>query len=316
MTEPTPPRSNLSQEYSASSTDDGTRGSHSSQSAVRLVKRSLESDMIAESSGEKEVVGVNIIVEATEPLVQSPVTMSPRSPTPSQLQRIRRDATSPPSRTTTPVPSTSRVHWNQLRNAIIPGVPINSSNRSLPSDAPQSGSTTAPPRPQTPKPSRLARLGFRQVVEHTREVFDDEVGKFEAEVYQACAFGRFGDVRQKVERDASQATYLPFVSTTSLPLSTVTVTSQTNKSNQPSESVGRTPSLKLLHQTLVHYASISPQLGIMLRLPYESDILSVLLIPFTMEAGLETEERWLAVETLEILAKTWRGSSQQVMNRI
>jgi hypothetical protein len=299
----------------ALSADNGTGVSYSARSDIRLVNKRhpSESDSITGSLGEMDGPSVNTVMEVVEPLVQSPEVMSPQPLTP--LKRLRRDASPPPSRTTTPIPSSSRIHWNMVRNAIVPGSPVPSSSRSLASEVvpPQSGFTTAPPRPQTPKPSRFARLGFRQVVEHTREVAYDETNRFEAEVYQACASARFGDARQKIERDNSQQSYLPFVSTASLPLSTVTVATQTNKSTQSSESIGRTaPSLKQLHQTLVRYASISSPVGTMARLPYESEVLSVLLIPFTVETGMETEERWLAVETFEIAVKTWRGSSQQV----
>lgn len=306
-------------EFSSPSTHSGPGVSYPTPSAVRLVnKRSpSESDSIAGSLGGMDTPGVNTEVEAVEVMVQSPEAMSPRPATPSK--RTRRDATPPPSRTTTPVPSSSRIHWNLIRNAIVPGESIPSSSHSLDLDvvAPQSGFTTPPPRPQTPKPSRFARLGFRQVVDHTRDVVRDETIRFEEEVYQACAIARFGDARQKVERDNSQGSYLPFVSTTSLPLSAVTVATQTSKSTQSSESIGRTaPSLKQLHQTLVRYASMPSSIGITARLPYESEILSVLLIPFMMETGMETEERWLAVETFDIAVKSWRGSSQQVTNKL
>ncbi|KAF8583270.1 hypothetical protein K439DRAFT_1349020 [Ramaria rubella] len=237
--------------------------------------------------------------------------MTPPS-VPLKVSSDRTHATPPPSRTGTPVvPSSSRSHWNQLRNAIVPGSPVPSS-RSLVSDTgfPQPA-PAAPPRSQTPKPSRLARLGFRQIVEHTREIIHDEVGRFETDIYQACTGARFSEARQRVEREGSQP-YLPFMSTTSLPLSTISTASQQGRSGLSSELSSRAaPSLKPLHQTLVRYASISGPHGTIARLPYEAEVLSVLFLPFAVEVDREAEERWLAVETFEIAVKTWRASSQQ-----
>jgi hypothetical protein len=79
----------------------------------------------------------------------------------------------------------------------------------------------------------------------------DEKGRFEAEIYQVCASARFGEGRYKSERESSQAGYLPFMSTASLPVSITTAASEPSRSTQPNEQIGSSAlSLKLLHQAL------------------------------------------------------------------
>lgn len=306
-------------EYVASPTGEDSPGPYFPQSAVRLVNTQRPSgvDSNVDSMGDD----VNPVVDVVQPIIQSPESMSPQPPTsstsisntqPTSSRRTRSDISPPPSRTSTPIPTTPRVHWNQLRNAIIPGASAPSSVRSF---VPDAMGSTLPPRPQTPKPSRFARLGFRQVVEQTREVAHNEFGRFEAEVHQACTVARFGDPSYKVEKEGPQSVLLPFVSTSSLSLS-ATAVSQASKSSQFSDLPARTTSsLKLLHQTLIRYASTSAPTGTAMQLPFEADVLSVLLMPFTMESGPQAEERWLAVETFEVAVKTWRSSSRQVKNQ-
>ena len=308
------------EEYAASPAgEDGTEpNSSSSQSAVRLVntRRPSEAESSASSIGDLDALEVDTGVGAVESMFQSPISMSSLPPTPSR--QTPPDASPPPSRTTTPIPSTSRIHWNQLRNAIMPGAAVPPSSRPFVPEAvsPMSSLFATPPRTQTPKASRFARLGFRQVAEQTRELAHNELARFEAEVHQACASARLGSAKHKAEREGSQSMLLPFVSTTSLSLSGTTAASQISKFSQSSESLARAaPSLKLLHQTLVRYAATSAPMGTTARLPFESEVLSVLLIPFLMETGLQTEERGLAVETFEVAVKSWPSSSRQVTNQ-
>ncbi|KAF8518419.1 hypothetical protein BU17DRAFT_48729 [Hysterangium stoloniferum] len=208
--------------------------------------------------------------------------------------------------------SPSKSHWNQLRNAIIPSTTTSTSRinaATLPSSNNLPQAATPLPRSQTPKPSRLARLGFRQVVDQTREVVQDETGRFEADIYQACNSARFGQVRSKA---GSQSSYRPFMSSASLPLSVNASTTQLNKPVQMNEtSVQASPSLRLLHQTLVRYTPSSGLGPSISRLPFESEVLSVLLLPFLNNAGYEAEEQWLAIESFEIAVTTWTASSKQ-----
>ena len=306
-----PSRSGTHFTESSTSSSGEDMGSYSSGARVRLVNPEHLSES-ASIAGSLSTDAAGKGVEVPEPLIKSPMAMSPRSSTPSKLND-HSHTTPPPSRTTTPVPSTSRIHWNQIRNAIMsassipPGIPV--PKATFPHSA------IAPPRPQTPKPSRLARLGFRQVVDQTREL-RTETGKFEADIYQACATARFGEVRHKADREGSQTANLPFMSTASLPLSTTTTASQQSRSMLPNELIGRLkPSLKLLHQTLMRYASFSGPHTLMTSLPYESEVLRVLLIPFLVDSGQHVhDERSLAVEAFDIVAQTWPAPSYQVRN--
>lgn len=215
---------------------------------------------------------------------------------------------SPVSRSGTPVQSPSRLHWNQIRNAIIPG--IQGHSRSATDSTVNTVDADSTARPSTPKPFRLPRRNnFRQVVNATRDLSQEELGRFETDIYRACYKARFGEVRGRFERDA-QLGYLPFMSSGSISVPN-SASSQPSKSNQ--ETSERTkPSVSQLHHTLVSYASNTRSNEALPQLPYEGEVLSVLAIPFLSDDTQSTEERWTAIESFEIAVRSWQAPSKQV----
>lgn len=265
----------------------------------------------------------------------------PRRPTRLSTNVFTRPSTPESTPPTSPSPSIAR--WEHLRQHVLPQhVTVPPPRPSTPpthSQQPSSASSlsVASSRPQTPKPSRLARLGFRQVVEHAREVAIDETRKFSDEIQRACWSARFIEPSKtaKAEREPYTGTmgsslYLPFMSTASIPLTGSTNTSVVNLTQNSKQkhdlrrpqsmqslsmSSRSVPSLKYLYQLLLQRSSPSPDGIPPLPLPpCESLILSTLLRPFLMsEPGSRMdEERWFAVETFDVLAKTWDPPSDDV----
>lgn len=225
-----------------------------------------------------------------------------------------------------PPPSPSRARWEHLRQHVLP-LPVRPPTPPLaPPTAPPSLAVPQP-RSQTPKPSRLARLGFRQVVEHAREVAGDDTRRFAFEIQKACWSARSTEHHKfKADRELQAGTigsslYLPFMSTTSLATgggtSTANLTHASNKKHemrrpQSVQSLALSnravPSLKQLYQALLHYAA-PPGLGLSpySNLPHESQVLSTLIGPFLYprEGARVDEERWFAIESFELIIKTW-----------
>ncbi|GJJ14897.1 hypothetical protein Clacol_009167 [Clathrus columnatus] len=204
-----------------------------------------------------------------------------------------------------PVQSSSRLHWNQIRNAIIPG--IHGHNRSATESTVNSIDVNSIPRPQTPKQFRLPRRGFRQVIEQTRDYIQEESEKFELDIYQACYKARFGEMRGRIEKEM-QLGYLPFLASGSISLPN-SASSQPSRVNN--ETHGRIkPSVSQLYHTLVRYASTTRS-TLLSRLPYEAEVLSVLSVPFVSDGSLNAEEQWMAIEAFEIAIGSWQPSSKQ-----
>ncbi|HEV7736342.1 MAG TPA: hypothetical protein VGO47_03080, partial [Chlamydiales bacterium] len=138
------------------------------------------------------------------------------------------------------------------------------------------GPSSLPLRSQTPKPSRLARLGFRQAVENLRAQVsqsEEQFNRFALEVHQACLHARTGEGRPREGTQTSA--YLGFMSSTSLvggPFHAKSGTSNELPEVKP-------PSLNELNRVLVRHASTGDMEGHW-RLPHEAEVLSVLLMPY------------------------------------
>ncbi|KAJ6614617.1 hypothetical protein B0H10DRAFT_2165084 [Mycena sp. CBHHK59/15] len=209
-------------------------------------------------------------------------------------------------------PSPSLIRWDQLRQHVLPTTPappIVPSHSQQPSSASSSAFSFVPSRPQTPKPSRLAhRLGFRQVVEHARELLG-------IELQRACWAARSVDTSSKTSK-ADQ--YLPFMSNTSLATAATGSTRPELRRPPSVQSLGvpsraaTTPSLKPLYHTLLHHSAPSadgiPPVPV---LPHEPQVLSTLLSPFLNpeKAVRVDEDRWFAFEAFDIILKTWNPPS-------
>ncbi|KAH7923448.1 hypothetical protein BV22DRAFT_1015390 [Leucogyrophana mollusca] len=222
-----------------------------------------------------------------------------------------------------PTRTPSKVRWEQLRQHVVPAV---APRPSSPSPSVIQTSVSSPARPQTPKPSRLARLGFRHVVEHVREAAIDDSRRFSDDIFRVCWSARAPEAPRvpRHEREATIGTigstlYLPFMSTSTLPPSAASSTTTFAQTSQKPHEPRRPQSMASLRQTtspvvslhdvILRYASRNPS-----YLPHESLVLSTLLIPFlTDEAGSSVDEdRWLAVETFEVAVKTWRPASYEL----
>lgn len=224
----------------------------------------------------------------------------------------------------TALPSPSKARWEHLRQHVVPGVVSQP-----PSPPPQiQQSTSLPPRSQIPKPSRLARLGFRQVVEHVRDITQDDSRRFAFDVHKACWAARHSEHQKKGEKEPHAATigsalYLPFMSSTSLIPSgpAAAASSQIHLSGKKHElkrppsvqslavTSSAIPSLKQLYHTLLHYsAPAADGLPLTSALPHEVQVLSTLFVPFSAtvpQSNKVDEERWFAVEAFGVICKTW-----------
>ncbi|KAG1747373.1 hypothetical protein EDB19DRAFT_2023164 [Suillus lakei] len=225
----------------------------------------------------------------------------------------RSDSGNAPSRTP------SKVRWEQLRQHVLAAPrPV---SPPLPARIAQ-----GPSRPQTPKPSRFPRLGFRHVVEHAREAAVDESRRFAEELLQICWSFRVSDpLRQsKNERDGPLGTvgsslHLPFVSSTTLNSfatgSTMVQTQTTQKGlniKRPPSTVsgGQNSSLVMtLHETILRYASKGSN-----YLPHETLVLSALLTPFLSSENNQNvdDDRWTSIEAFEAAVQTWQATTDDV----
>ena len=247
-----------------------------------------------------------------------------------------------------PPSSTPRARWATIRRAYLPsstssiattvesdGLPRVTS----PTPSFQSFSQINIPgaRPSTPKPSRLARFGFKHVVVEAREAADDLTRKFAEDIRRACWSARFGDMKpSKPEREATQPTlgsalHLPFMSSASLPLTgnaSMPNFHGPNSSRQQlrrppstmtlSSQASRSPELAGLQTVIVRYASVSNNKETTyIFLPHEKEVLSVLLISFLSQSTgrIADEERRLSLEIFETIVKTWRSKDVEVSFR-
>ncbi|KAJ7196554.1 hypothetical protein GGX14DRAFT_473423 [Mycena pura] len=216
--------------------------------------------------------------------------------------------------------SPSLMRWDHLRQHVVPdATPTVSSHSQQPSSASSSAFSLAPSRVQTPKPSRLAQhLGFRQVVEHAREMVIDDTRKLSQELLRACWAARSADATTKPSK-ADQ--YLQFMPAPSVATTAASTTAPKPDLRRPSSiqslalaaRAPAVPSLKPLYQLLLHHSLPSADAIMPVPvLPQEPQVLSTLLFPFLNpdKAVRVDEDRWFAFEAFDIIIKTWKPPNE------
>lgn len=221
-----------------------------------------------------------------------------------------------------PLPSPGAARWDHIRQHVLPVSAGSSGASRAPSTHVTSSSSSSSQnvsRGPTPKTSRFVqRLGFKQVVEHAREVIVDDNRKFSYELQKMCWLARHDEPSSAVKTEQHGAPYLPFMSSTSLnmhaPSMSMSVSNKKHDMRRPSmQSLISSPqssaSLKQLYHVLLLHSTPAPDDGEPApQLPLENFVLSTLLIPFlTLEKNNRLdEERWFAIEAFEIIRKTWK----------
>jgi hypothetical protein len=217
------------------------------------------------------------------------------------------------------------------------------------SSSTSSYSVPTPVRSPTPKLSRLARLGFRQVVDSAREAAaaaggGHESRKFAEDIQRACWSSRFPSDPSKTFKYAestagSSALYLPFMSGSAVPppstaayasagmnastLSLAAPHARKHEMRRPqsiqnfassSSSPRPASSVNQLFQTLLQYAPVGDQPQPLSHLPHENQVHTALLAPFlTLDSGDRIdEERRMAVEAFDTVVKSWKAETQEV----
>ncbi|KAL4263814.1 Protein UNC80 C-terminal domain-containing protein [Pleurotus pulmonarius] len=217
--------------------------------------------------------------------------------------------------------SPSVARWETLRRHVVQTTPTEARPQSPQPSVISSTSTVIPPRSATPKPSRFARLGFRQVVDQAREVAVDDTRRLAQDIQKACLVAHYGDQatsKREPFSAASSTLHLPFMMNYSHSLPSSSNSSVVNlnptkgkelrrpMSIQSLSTAGRAaPSVKPLHQLLAHINPVNP-------LPHENMVISALLTPFlAQEASSRTlEEHKVAIDVFELILKAWAPSNQ------
>jgi hypothetical protein len=220
---------------------------------------------------------------------------------------------------------TSKRRWDDLRRHFLPSHLSPRATNVQRSTTPPPASNV-PPRSSTPKQSRMAKLGPKQIVEQAQEAAVDQAKKFADDILRASRAVSSNDLKaSRRERDgtlASMATSLnmSFMSSNAnLGLASTSVPTHVPQSRskamwgppslQSMATVSRSPSAAFasLCTVISYYASIIPDQPYLARFfPYESEVLSSLLVPFVIHRSETAEsERSQAVETFEVIVKTW-----------
>ena len=195
-------------------------------------------------------------------------------------------------------PTPTRARWENLRHHVLPSP---TSRPSTPPNRTASPQPTLDPhgRSATPKPSRRGRLGFKQVVEHawtTNKEIVAQTNKFADAILRASLPG-YGPAMNSMTRRFDNLKRPQSILSLSAP----------SLSSIPSDA----PTLSSLYQLLVYHSGMvsEKEMSISPYLPHESHVLSTLMAPFIFPlkyfgARLE-EERLIAIETFEILFRSW-----------
>ncbi|KAJ8514624.1 hypothetical protein ONZ45_g7844 [Pleurotus djamor] len=231
-----------------------------------------------------------------------------------------------------PSPSPTVARWETVRKHVL--TPTTEARPQSPQPSVISSSSGfVPPRSATPKPSRLARLGFRQVVEQAREAAVDDSRRFTQDIQKACLIAHYGEqshtTKSRFDREpfgtGVSTLHLPFMINTSYSMPGSASASAVNLSKgrelrrpqsiqslATSASTRPLPTVKPLNQVL-HQASMSP-LVTSKPLVLEPMVLSALLAPFlSREASSRVEEeRKVAFEAFELVIKSWPPQDQSV----
>ncbi|KAJ3513514.1 hypothetical protein NLJ89_g2905 [Agrocybe chaxingu] len=160
-------------------------------------------------------------------------------------------------------PSPTRARWENLRQHVLPpSRPLTPPQR--PPSA-QSSVSSLLQRSTTPKPSRLGKLAFRQVVEGAQGIVD-ETRKFGEEILRACAIARYSEQqRSSKEKDASTTTLTGGTTTMSSAAAAAVKKMEYLRRPQSTSSVALTsvaagisaaPSLRFLYQILFYHAGL------------------------------------------------------------
>jgi len=252
----------------------------------------------------------------------------PREQSP-KLEPVRAPSRSFTSDIASPLPSTTASRWENLRQHVLP-VPVRPlTPPQRPGSAQSSIHSHLPSRSTTPKPSRLARLGFKHVVEQAREVIDD-TRKFGGEILRACATARYPEQHKNAkEREASSS------STTLTGTGTNTSSNLTGKkldylrrpqsvaslASSSTSSLGpAAPSLRFLYQILVYHSAPlrDSKQHLSVNLPHENHVLSTLLCPFLTPTKYPApkieEEQATAMEAFELISKSWTPADEVIQN--
>lgn len=125
-------------------------------------------------------------------------------------------------------------------------------------------------------------------MESARQVAVDDSQKFAYELQRACWASRFGEVKAQTSINTHG--------------SSLSINQLTNVKTRRASLPLATASLKQLYHVLLNHASSESR-----HIPLESIVLSTLLVPFlTLDKGARVdEERWFALESFEIMRKTW-----------
>ncbi|KAF9485001.1 hypothetical protein BDN70DRAFT_848598 [Pholiota conissans] len=219
-----------------------------------------------------------------------------------------------------PTPSPTRARWENLRHHVLPAIQRPLTPPQRPPSAQSSIRDGLPSRSNTPKPSRLARLGFRHVVEHARDVVDEN-RKLGEELLRACSLARYPDHQQKASKEGSTTTLTSVGTMASSAVATgkkidylrrpqsVSATSlMASNSNGPNA-----PSVRFLYQILVYHSGEPTHLNT-LNLPHESQVLATLLCPFLTPTQYPMtrieEEQNSAMETFELIINSWMPADE------
>ncbi|KAF9558076.1 hypothetical protein CPC08DRAFT_25218 [Agrocybe pediades] len=207
--------------------------------------------------------------------------------------------------------SPTRARWENVRQHFLP--PTRSSTPPPRPPSAQGSVSNVPPRSNTPKPSRLGRLGLRQVVDQAQDQAND-TRKLIEDITRGCAAVRYPDMLKHArEREVNAS----LTGTAGTLASTATgkkldhhrrlqsVSSISLPSNLAATSA---PSIRFLYQVLVNHSAPDKSL-VSEYLPLENQVLSTLLIPFLqpvnfLPSGLE-EEKTTAIDSFELLCNRW-----------
>jgi len=206
--------------------------------------------------------------------------------------------------------SPTRARWESLRQHVLPGTSRSFTPPPRPGSA-QGSIISLPTRSNTPKPSRLGRLGLRQVVDQAQDQAND-IRRLGEEISRACAAARYPDPQKYAkERDNHGISTMGTATMTATHVSTAKKFEHQRRQQSASTfslaanfAGASTPSLRYLHQVIMHYSG--PDGSSVARcLPREGQVLSTLLLPFLQPALQPEEEKVTALETFELLLSRW-----------
>ncbi|KAI6116213.1 hypothetical protein F5141DRAFT_1212827 [Pisolithus sp. B1] len=206
-----------------------------------------------------------------------------------------------------PLRASSKMRWEQLRQHVVASAtPVS------PSPVSSQAPNTSGASPSTPKASRFARLGLRQVVDHVREAAVDDSRLLADDILRIYWFSQPSGARSgRPEREGSTGiatpSTLPFIPN-AVPNAGLLLAESSQDFSRPGVTA-LSRQVSELHDAILRYASRHVS-----YLPHENLVLAMLLKPFLPDyaSGLTTDERWIAIEAFETAVKMWRPSSAEM----